>query len=1186
MILKNLELAGFKSFVDGTHLDFTQGFTAVVGPNGCGKSNISDAIRWVIGEQSSKQLRGTRVADLIFNGTAQRKPVNRAEVTMTLSDVPEGLRIATIPNASEEIKVTRCYHRSGESEFYINNVPCRLKDITDLFLDVGISPKVLTVIEQNHVQDIVTSKPEDRRIWIEEAAGVLKFKVRKNEALRKLDTAGQNLDRISDIVQELERQVESLKRQAAKAERYKQFHIEMKDLSLRLFSQKIRRFQKELEEIGVEVEQQTETKTVKQARLSELETRIEQLKFDIDTLVGELNAKKETRHELSEAIGKNEHRIELKKQQIEQARTDIESGKREITEMLTEIEVHEQETIAQRNDLTAIGEQINERETQLETRTQEQTAQKEKLQATEVQLKEVEKKVLDLWHRTSQKKNEVTALVTRQENLENREASLEKEESATRLLNEDAMGQEGGARISNQGKEAAFDQLKQQHEAAQQRLAEEKENARQQRNQAMQSKEAYMGKQSLFSSLTELRKKFEGYGEGVQSLMGNGNGDRMQGLREVLGNVLKAPAEYESAVEAVLGNRLNSVIVDSYNDSAEAIRYLSENKSGRGTFIPMNPKSAPKPPVYLNGHPGVIGKARDFVQTTDDYSGVIDHLLGDVVIVRDFDTALHLYGQEEFQGTVVTLEGEVIDSLGIVSGGVTEETAEGPLARNREMELLSKEVEVLQSEMVQAEEEVVRHDEKVTQAESSVESLATETQQARIELAHSQKDLESFQQESARLQKKLETLASERKSAAQEREELTARHTELLRELEQEESDKQQYETRVAELKTESEQHRQTLEEINSGIHEVQVWVTSLTGKRETVLNEIKRLQQQQENLKHRIRQREGEQGLNRDKIEDCEKIIAETEEAILTQARDKDALSEEIVQGEDELRELEESLASQEKETRLLHQEVQELSESIFKIESKRSEIQLQTTHLEEKAFEDFSVNREELMHGTFEEVDENPASKRIVELREKIRKLGDVNLAALSDFQVANERFLFLHEQEQDLTKSIQTLHETIEKIDETTRQLFLDTFNKVNEHFKHLFSRLFQGGKAELSLDNPDNPLESGVDITASPAGKSMHNITLLSGGEKTMTAIALIFALLKVRPSPFCLLDEIDAPLDEANVVRFQEMLQEFSGDTQFIIITHNQKTMGFADTLYGVTMEEHGVSKVVSVHLNN
>ncbi len=1186
MILKNLELAGFKSFVDGTHLDFTQGFTAVVGPNGCGKSNISDAIRWVIGEQSSKQLRGTRVADLIFNGTASRKPVNRAEVTMTLADVPEGLRIASIPNASEEIKVTRCYHRSGESEFYINNVPCRLKDITDLFLDVGISPKVLTVIEQNHVQDIVTSKPEDRRIWIEEAAGVLKFKVRKNEALRKLDTAGQNLERISDIVQELERQVESLKRQAAKAERYKQFHTEVKELSLSLFSQKIRRFQTEIGEIKTELETRVESKTVKQARLSELETRIEQLKFDIDTVVGELNAKKETRHELSEAIGKNEHRIDLKKQQIEQARADIESGKREVTEMMTEIQIHQQETVAQRTQLTGIGEQINERETELVSRTEEQLAQKEKLQATETQLQEVEKKVLDLWHRTSQKKNEVTALVTRQENLQSRSSSLEQEDSATRAQKEDALKKEEGARASSQEKVTAFGQWKQEQEAAQQQLIEEKESAKQKRGQAMQSKEAYMGKHSLFASLTELRKKFEGFGEGVQSLMGLSNGDRMQGLREVLGNVLKAPAEYEIAVEAVLGNRLNSVIVDSYNDSAQAIRYLSENKSGRGTFIPLHPKSAPKPPVYLNGHQGVIGKARDFVQTTEDYRGVIDHLLGDVVIVRDFETALHLHGQEQFQGTVVTLEGEVIDSLGIVSGGATEETAEGPLARNREMELLAKEVEVLHNDMVHAEEEVVQQEGRMTQAETALESLVTLAQQAEIEMAHSQKDLESFVQESARLQQKLETLAFERQTAEQERAELATRHTALIGELEREEADKQSFETRVAELKTEAEQHRLTLETINSGIHEIQVWVTSLTGKRETVLNEIKRLQQQEENLKHRIRQREGEQGLNRDKIEDCDTIIAETEEVILNQARDKDTLSEDIVLGEDELRGQEETLASQEKETRTLHQELQELSETIVRMESKHGEIQLQVTHIEEKAFEDFSINREELMHGTFEEVDENPASKRIAELKEKIRKLGDVNLAALSDFQVANERYLFLHEQEQDLTQSIQTLHETIEKIDETTRQLFSDTFEKVNEHFKHLFSRLFQGGKAELTLDNPDNPLESGVDITASPAGKSMHNITLLSGGEKTMTAIALIFALLKVRPSPFCLLDEIDAPLDEANVVRFQEMLTEFSDDTQFIIITHNQKTMGFADTLYGVTMEEHGVSKVVSVHLNN
>ena len=1186
MILKNLELAGFKSFVDGTHLDFTQGFTAVVGPNGCGKSNISDAIRWVIGEQSSKQLRGTRVADLIFNGTAHRKPVNRAEVTLTLSDVPEGLRIASVPNVAEEIKVTRCYHRSGESEFYINNVPCRLKDITDLFLDIGISPKVLTVIEQGHVQDIVTSKPEDRRIWIEEAAGVLKFKVRKNEALRKLDAAGQNLDRISDIVQELERQVESLKRQAAKAERYKEHHGEMKDLSLRLFAKRIRRYQKELEELETEHARLAESKTQKQARVSELETKSEQLKFDIDELASELNSKKETRHALSDAIGKNEHRIDLKKQQIEQAKTDIETARQDAEQMTAEITKQEEETVAQRAELTRIGEEINERENVLESRTTEQTAQKQKQQEIESQLTEVERRVLDLWHRTSQKRNEITALTTRQEHLETRQANLEREEQETRALREAAVGQESTALETHKQKETAFQELKTRLDETQKTLAQAKDEVRQKRAHALQSKEAFLGKQSLYNSLSELRRKFEGFDEGVKSLMGATNGDRISGLREVLGNVLKAPEQYETAVEAVLGGRLNGVIVDSYTDSAQAIRYLSENKSGRGTFIPLNPKSTPRPELYLNGHPGVLGKARDFVEATGDYRAVIDHLLNDVVIVRDFDTALHLHGQEQFQGTVVTLAGEVIDSMGLVSGGAMEENAEGPLARNREMEQLNREVAVLETAVAEADEAMARQEERVSQAETTLESVSRQTQQAQIELAHSSKDLETVSAEGARLMRKLETIGLDRQAAAQEREELTGHHATLTEELTREEQEKTDHETRVSQLKAEAEQQRQVLDQINAGIHEIQVWVTSLTGKRETVLNEIKRLQQQVENLKHRIRQREGEQGLNRDKIEDCERVIAETEAQILEQARDKDTLSEDITQGEEELRELEERLSAQEKETRVLLQEVSETSEAVFQIEQKRTETRLQVAHIEEKAFEDFSVNTEELLHGTFEDVEEGPAASRINELREKIRKIGDVNLAALSDFQVANERYLFLHEQEQDLAASIQTLHQTIEKIDETTRQLFLDTFHEVNGHFKHLFSRLFQGGRAELSLDNPDNPLESGVDITASPAGKAMHNITLMSGGEKTMTAIALIFALLKVRPSPFCLLDEIDAPLDEANVVRFQEMLQEFSNETQFIIITHNQKTMGFADTLYGVTMEEHGVSKVVSVHLNN
>lgn len=1186
MILKNLELTGFKSFVDLTRLDFTRGFTAVVGPNGCGKSNISDAVRWVIGEQSSKHLRGTRSTDLIFNGTVSRKPVNRAEVTLTLSDVPEGLRIAGVPNTSTEISVTRCYHRSGESEFYINNVPCRLKDITDLFLDIGISPKVLTVIEQNHIQDIVTSKPEERRIWIEEAAGVLKFKVRKNEALRKLETAGQNLDRISDIVQELERQVESLKRQAARAERYKQYQSEIKDLSLNLFAQKIRRFQEELEGVQAELKQKSEQKTEQAARQSELETRVEQLKFDMDELIVQLNAKKESLHELSNAISRNEHEIALNQQKIQQARGDIETASRDIARMNEEIAGHQAEAESRRKALQQVAEAIQEQEGLREARAQEQTGQKARLADTESQLRSMEEHLLTLWHRTAQKKNEQTALETRREHIQARVGRLTAEQEETRGQWEAARAREEEAAAAHRAQEDTVAGLHRQQEIDRSAWLRDKETLKQKQQRVLEIKEALMGKSSLLQSLRELRRKFEGYGEGVRSLLGNGNGDRLHGLRGVLGDVLKTPPEYEAAIEAVLGNRLQSVIVDSYPDIAEAVRYLAENKSGRGTFIPLHPKGGPKPPVYLNGDAGVIGKALDYIETSDDYRALLAHLLSDVVLVRDFDTALHLHGQEQFQGTVVTLNGEVIDSEGVVTGGAVAEETAGPLARNREMEQLARQVSDLEADWAAAEQSALRFAEEVNRQERALGDLDRQVKEAEIALANRLKDLEQMRQESARLQQKMETLRLEQEALAIEQQELEQQSARLQEELVQSEQEKQEIDARVASLRGEAESQRKALESASDALHEVQVHITSLQGKRETLLMEIQRLESQQESLRQQIRRREGEQGLNRDKIEACERVIAETEQEILRLARAKDALSLEVTQGEETLREREASLEALVQEERSLTHRLQELSEAVFRVESRRQEIQLQITHLQEKAFEDFSVNEEELVHGYHETVDEEEASARIAELKDKVRRLGDVNLAALSDFQVANERYQFLHQQQEDLAASIQILHQTIEKIDQTTRKLFLETFEEVNRNFQDIFARLFLGGRAELSLVDPENPLESGIEITASPAGKAMHNIQLLSGGEKTMTALSMIFALLKVRPSPFCLLDEVDAPLDEANVVRFQEMLQEFAEKTQFIIITHNQKTMGFADTLYGVTMEEQGVSKVVSVHLNN
>ena len=1013
MLLKSLELDGFKSFVDGTHIDFTSGFTAIVGPNGCGKSNVSDAIRWVIGEQSSKSLRGTKSEDLIFNGSSTRKPVNRAEISLTLSRVPQGIRIANVPNVADEVKVTRCYHRSGESEFYINQVPCRLKDITDFLLDVGISPKVLSVIEQGHIQDIIVSKPENRRILIEEAAGILKFKHRKNEALRKLDTSTQNLERISDIVQELGRQAESLKRQAAKADRYKKYKGEIKELSLKLFAKKIRQYTVDLKLIEEEFSTQAENKTGKNTRASFLDNQITQLNLEIEEALGLLNEKREHVYQLANKINKNEHTVELKKAQIDQAETDIRSAKNDVTQLQKEIADQADQAKNQRAQLGILSEKISSVENKLE------------------ELEELKNSRQLLYKSTEQKRQQVAS-----------------ETDHLNLLKED-----------------------------------------------------YLTQSSLLTSLKELRNKFEGFEDGVRSLMNyNENGGRLNGLRKVLADVLKTPVEYEAAITVALGEKLQSVIVNSYDDSVEAITYLKENSSGRGSFIPLNMKANQSPPVYLNGNPGILGKALNFIECERGvYQQVIEMLLHNVVLVTDLSTAIQVFQNPEFNGTVVTRNGEMIDSKGMVFGGsVDEKNTSNLLSQNREME-----------------------------------ELATKTNQLNEKYQNALKVLD----ENKNVLEKME-LEVEEKSQAIHQLELA-----------------------------------------------LKVQIASLKGKKENTLTEINRLDLQQDNHRYQISKRENDTEESQRKINDTQQAIGIIEKEILESVREKDQLEEEAITDEETLRGKEESVKEMEKESKDLSRKIQELTETISKIEVKQSEIKIQLAHIEDRTFEDFNVTLAELVNRPAEEFDVQEVEQKTRELKEKIRRMGEVNLAALSDFHTTNERYQFLKTQQEDLADSIQLLHQTIERINRTTKQRFLDTFEKVNENFKEIFAHLFRGGKAALSLTDESNPLESGIEISANPLGKRMQNITLLSGGEKAMTAIALVFSVFKVRPSPFCLLDEVDAPLDEANVVRFQEMLKQMSEKTQFILITHNQKTMSFADVLYGITMEERGVSKAVSVNLN-
>jgi len=837
----------------------------------------------------------------------------------------------------------------------------------------------------------------------------------------------------------------------------------------------------------------------------------------------------------------------------------------------------------ERKNLSTTLQEINDQEIVLDQRKAENEQKRTALQTIQEQVINRERSVHALFQQTAQSKNQMTAFETRIQGLKSGQEKLvvEKEE-VRRQVQENQSGVEQ-RETEHQQKVEKLANLKAQQESLRQETTSYSQQLQTEIDNHSSKKEDYFHKSSLLGSLEKLRNQFEGFHDGVKSLMNNQSGERIPGLREVLVDVLQTPAEYEVAIETALGEKLQSVIVNTHSDSMEAIGYLKNHHSGRGLFAPLNPKSIPSEPLYMNGTQGIVGEALKFIECQEEYRPVIELLLKNVVVVQDMDVALHLHQEPNFHGTVVTLNGEMIDANGFVTGGSLESDSSGLLARNREIETLTSSVDSVQNELTASQESIDNKKQGLSQLEENLRKLDQQTHATEITANNKLRDLEQSRKDAERLGNRLSTIDGEITTLEMERDKLIAEKSSLDQQLESAEHKRILEEEQLTAHREELEQSRSGLEEISSEISRLKVLIASLIGRRENTLIEIKRLELQQQNLKQRIERREVDLVSNQSKITVIGDEISTLEDTVLKLVREKDQLTKTAVQEEESLRQKEESLKEVEQDTRELSRRIQEITEALSQIEVKRSENRLQVVHLEERAYEDFNATREELKSAYDETINEGETDEQVKELKEKVAKIGEVNLAALSDFEKTNERYTFLKKQQDDLAESIELLHSTIEKINHTTKQRFLDTFKLVNANFKEIFARLFQGGKASLTLVDEANPLDSGIEISANPFGKSLQSLALMSGGEKAMTAIALMFAVFKVRPSPFCLLDEVDAPLDEANVVRFQEMLKEMAVNTQFIIITHNQKTMSFANALYGITMEEQGVSKAVSVH---
>lgn len=1192
MRIRRLEIIGFKSFCDKTVVRFSDPITGIVGPNGCGKSNVVDAIRWCMGEQSAKHLRGKAMQDVIFAGSDKRGPLGVCEVSITFDN--DG-RIPIDYLQFSEVTVTRRLFRDGTSEYYINKTPCRLRDITELFLGTGIGTRAYSIIEQGRVSQIISAKPEDRRFLIEEAAGITKYKLRKKAAEQKLAETGQNLLRLSDVIAEQERQLASLKRQADKAERYKRFRAELRDIELWGSCQKW---------LGLYLEERVYVDLVSQS--AEILVQIEAARLSIEA---ELAAGRLSLSEEEARLAQLQEELYVVTNSVKLSEAENEHAKREEQRLLDLARKlrGEQEMLSERAT-QASAEQENLRAEQEKLR-EEDAGRDDKTQVLETQLREKKEALSALQRTTDAHKAEVTrqhkeiaraeseekSLLRQTEDIDHRLLRMEEETKRLRdrkLELDDEMSRQqerlGGLR------QQAVDLQKSKQDAEERqkdlklitsRLSKEVEHAKSELHK----------KKARLHSLSELAARHEGFSLGSRMLQKRA-AEKVQKPMTVA-DLIVAPAELEGALDAVLGEKLGALLVPTHREASEAIGYLREQGEGRAFLIPEDarpgrPGDRPMRPDAEQKEQGVRGRLLDFLEKKPGYDGVLDALLGSVLVVDSLDHAVAYYQAASEDGSLppaaclVTLDGVLLDGHGVLQGGAQKGQGASVLAVRRELRELGAQVEDMQKRLSDEEEQLSCAKQELSLLQESLAELQQAGHKGDLQLLSLDKDLLKAREEHHRVCHRLETVGTER-------DELSARRDELAREAEEVRlslrSAREQLEVLEEQLECHSRSQVTLFDAVEHVGHELTQIKVSLAAHREKALSlerAQKRLQEEESERNARMERLAGEET-------DCYKRTAQlANESQERSVSISEKTTRRAVVGEElhVLRNLYEQkrgeITNRELELRERRERESKHGKEALAHKARLQELGVQKRAIEESVRERHRVEVSEVLsdHHLRPQVS-RADEERAQELRDQIDRMGEINLMAIEEWKELSERHGFLVAQKNDLESAIAQLEQAIVLINKTSRQRFQQVFDWVNAKFQELFPRCFVGGQAHLKLTGSEDVLEAGIEIFAQPPGKKNQTVELLSGGEKAMTAVALIFAIFLIKPSPFCLLDEVDAPLDEANVGRFNELVRSMTDRTQFILITHNKRTMQIADTLYGVTMEEPGASRVVSVNLH-
>ena len=1241
MHLNRIKISGFKSFAEEVELILEPGVTTIVGPNGCGKSNVSDAIRWVLGEQSARALRCTNMRELLFNGGANFSPARKAEVGLFFSDISENLSIG-----SPEVEVHRQLTRDGESSYLINQTPCRLRDISELFMDTGVGVDAYSVMEQSKIDLILNVRPEERRFLFDEVAGITKYKHRKKTALRKLEETEQNLVRINDIIQELQRETESLKTQAEQAERYQSLQAQLRQLELNLayreYMQLATAYREMQDSLAAAINDAAEANQQLQGAEEQLDSAAHH-RSELDTAI---SAVEEKLSGISEEIEKIERQIVLHKER----QLSIQQQRQRALQTLESLKARQENLLIQKRERTQEQRKLESafkiEESRLTARQQLLTELSERLRATNESIQEAETVLQETTTELTQQENKrlaiehkVTSTASNLNRIKESSDSLKAElKTAT-----DAHAEVQRAEVQLK---ATLLQIEAEKKQADTSLHENQDALRKVESEMRGLQDTLGGSVSRLKSLQELQSAYEGYYTGVRAIMQAKTHfpDEFNGICGVVAELLSTDTEYEVAIEVALGSAIQNVVTETAEDADAGIAFLKKHRAGRVTFLPLDIlRGRTFSDHRLLDEPGVIGIAQELLDYDSRYEIAIQHLLGNTLVIEDLDAAVALTRRFRPNARLVTLDGEVINTSGAITGGHTNQKTTGLLSRARELEVLESRIEQMTQQANEKDEKRKTYVTTIATLQQTRQKLTTQLQGKQIEQAALAKDIEQTNQQVTRLETQLAEVEVEDRDLRETMEVSREEQQALDAEIAELTKKRTLTERRIQRMNEQIQSETRKREEVASACQQMEVFLAGQRQKLQGLTDEIETFAETQ---------RQTEQGIEEQQaiIDADEQTKDDLSEQLETAQREFLRIEGNRAEAETEREELTEKrdaliaeIADRQKEMRATRRQFDKHNRVRHQLEVKTTQLEMQIKHISTGIFDKYQLSIEEIPQpflgevvppaahletglphtdhnpgiapteeksenrgveavapltaiaeqdvdtGTAPTLFESPATSMndidlmdsIEKLKAEIAAMGAVNLKAIEAHEEHKKRYDFLASQRADIQKSIQSTYQAIQKINQTSREVFLKTFEQVQTNFQEVFVQLFGGGETELRLTDDSDVLDSGIDIIARPPGKRPQSITQLSGGERSLVAIGLLFAVFKIKPSPFCVLDEVDASLDEANVLRFTNLIRAYAENTQFVIITHNRRTMEIADAMYGVTMEQAGMSKIVS-----